>query len=54
MSVPANMDIVRLPISFKIFGIAVALLLMMIVVTFYSSMNLRLVGQQIMEWRQLR
>ncbi len=39
--------VVRLPISFKIFGIAVALLLMMIIVTLYSSVNLSRLGRQL-------
>jgi adenylate cyclase len=42
-----HIEIVRRPISFKIFGIAVALLTLMIIVTFSSSMYLRQVGQQL-------
>jgi adenylate cyclase len=38
---------VRRPISFKIFGIAVALLVLMISVTISSSFNLRRLGQQL-------
>lgn len=40
-------EIVRRPISFKIFGIAVGLLALMIVVTFSSSMQLRRMGEQL-------
>jgi adenylate cyclase len=39
--------IVRRPISWKIFGIAATLLLLMIFVTLLSSLNLRRVGQQL-------
>ena len=39
--------IVRRPISWKIFGIAATLLLLMICVTLFSSINLRRVGQQL-------
>lgn len=45
MSEPAA--IVRRPISWKIFGIAATLLLLMIFVTLLSSLNLRRVGQQL-------
>ena len=38
---------VRRPISWKIFGIAATLLVMMIVVTLFSSLSLRRVGQQL-------
>jgi class 3 adenylate cyclase len=47
MSPPSSSEIVRRPISVKIFGIAIALLLLMIVVTLLSSMNLRRVSQQL-------
>jgi class 3 adenylate cyclase len=47
MSSQSHIEIVRRPISFKIFGIAVALLTLMIIVTFSSSMYLRQVGQQL-------
>jgi adenylate cyclase len=47
MSAPNRIEIVRRPISLKIFGIAIGLLLMMIVVTFSSSMSLRAVGQEL-------
>ena len=39
--------IVRLPISFKIFGIAVTLLVLMMAVTLSSSLNLHRVGQEL-------
>ena len=44
---PGRLATVRLPISLKIFGIAVGILLMMIVVTVLSSISLRRVGQQL-------
>lgn len=47
MSSQTYVEIVRRPISFKIFGIAVALLALMIIVTFSSSMTLRGVGKQL-------
>jgi adenylate cyclase len=40
-------ELVKRPISFKIFGIAVALLVLMISVTLSSSMNLRQLGRQL-------
>lgn len=42
-----HVTVVRHPISLKIFGIAVGLLVLMIVVTLLSSMNLRRVGQEL-------
>ena len=45
-SAPDEQD-VRRPISYKIFGIAVALLALMIVVTLLTSINMRRVGQQL-------
>lgn len=48
MQQPENhVEIVRHPISLKIFGIAVGLLVLMIVVTLLSSINLKRVGQQL-------
>lgn len=42
-----HVELVRHPISLKIFGIAVGLLVLMIIVTLLSSINLRQVGQQL-------
>jgi adenylate cyclase len=44
---PPDEQEVRRPISWKIFGIAVALLVLMIVVTLLTSVNMRRVGQQL-------
>ena len=45
MSALVPSEVVRRPISFKIFGIAVGLLIMMIVVTLTSSIPLSRVGE---------
>lgn len=42
-----HVELVRHPISLKIFGIAVGLLVLMIIVTLLSSINLKRVGQQL-------
>jgi adenylate cyclase len=47
MALTPSFESVRRPISLKIFGIAIALLVLMIVVTLFSSMNLRRVEQQL-------
>lgn len=46
-SPPPSTQVVRRPISLKIFGITTALLVLMIVVTLSSSINLRRVGQEL-------
>src|ERR1019366_6999883 len=47
MSSQSYEKVIRYPISFKIFGIAVGLLMLMIIVTFSSSIYLQRVGQQL-------
>ena len=47
MASQKHVEIVRHPISLKIFGIALILLALMIVVTLLSSINLRRVGQEL-------
>lgn len=47
MSSPTSIEIVRRPIGLKIFAIAVSLLVLMIIVALSSSMNLKLVRQEL-------